>query len=353
MILIAFLSGLLLSLALTPLVRAFAFKTGAMDRPDGGRKRHERATPLYGGLAVFLAFAASALWLRSDLLGGFLHAKHLAGILLGAATLVLGGLLDDRFDLKPRHQLFFTATAALIIIASGIGADVITNPLGGVLRLDHWQLMLFTRHGVPYRLILPADLFTFAWLMTMMYATKFLDGVDGLVSRLGVIGMTVLALYGLTPEAGQPELSRLAMMAAGAFGGFLFYNARPASIFLGEGGATLTGFLLGVIAIMAGGKIGTTLMVMAVPLMDLVWTVIRRLLDGSSPMRGDDGHLHFRLQQLGLTPGVTAALFWLFAAAFGGAGLFLEGNAKLLALAILAILFMTGAIWLRLRNRRQ
>lgn len=347
MILYAFALGLGLSMLLTPLVRRLAARFGAIDRPDGGRKRHERPTPLWGGLAVYAAFALSAWALRGHLLGGFLEPKHLLGILVGGGFLVLGGTLDDRFDLKPRHQLFFTVSAALAIVASGIGADVITNPLGGVLRLDQWQWTVFVRDGLPYRLVLPADLFTFGWLMVMMYATKFLDGVDGLVSGLGVIGMTVLALYGLTPEAGQPELSRLAMIAAGAFGGFLFYNARPASIFLGEGGSTLAGFLLGVIAVMAGGKIGTTLMVMAVPLMDLAWTVVRRALDGRSPMRGDDGHLHYRLVALGLTPGQTVGVFWLFAAAFGFAGLFLEGRDKLLALAILAILFMIGVLRLR------
>lgn len=353
MILYGFAFGLLVSLTLTPLIRFFARRRGILDAPGGERKTHGKPTPLLGGLAIFLALAAAVLAFKGSLLGGFLMPKHLTGILIGAAILVVGGYLDDRYDLKPRHQLVFTAAAAIAVIASGIGADVITNPFGGVWRLDLWHLTLFERGGVPYRLTLPADLFTFGWLMAMMYTTKLLDGLDGLVSGLVVIGATVMALYSLTPLVGQPELARLAMITAGAFGGFLFYNARPASIFLGEGGSTLAGFLLGVMAVMAGGKIGTTLMVLAVPFMDMVWTIIRRLFEGRPPAAGDAGHLHFRLVALGLTPGQTVTLFWLFAAAFGGVGLFLRGKEKLPALAILAILFIGVSALSRRRHKER
>ena len=349
MILYGFASGLILSLALTPLVRLIAKRFGVLDVPDAERKLHRKPTPLLGGLAIFMALALSVIAFKGSLLGGFLMPKHLAGILIGAAVLIIGGYFDDRYDLKPWQQLGFTAAAA----AAGIGADVITNPFGGVWRLDLWHLTVFERGGVPYRLTLPADLFTFGWLMAMMYTTKLLDGLDGLVSGLVVIGATVLALYSLTPLVGQPELARLAMIAAGAFGGFLFYNARPASIFLGEGGSTLAGYLLGVMAVMAGGKIGTTLMVLAVPFMDMLWTIVRRLFEGRSPVKGDAGHLHFRLVASGLTPGRTVALFWLFAAAFGGVGLFLRGKEKLPALAILAILFVSVSVVSRRRHQTE
>ncbi len=337
----SFFYGLLFAIPATYAVRFFALKKGIVDRPDGGRKTHEKATPLLGGLAVCLAFALAVFCVRHDLLGGFLLQKHLIGILLGAAILIIGGALDDRYRLRPALQLVFPAAAALVVIASGIGADVITNPLGGApLRLDLWHLRLFHYGGVPYQLTLPADLFTFAWLMGMTYTTKLLDGLDGLVSGLGIIGFVVIALLSLTPEFAQPELARLAMAAAGALGGFLFFNARPASIFLGEGGSTLVGFLLGTMAILSGAKIGITLLVLAVPIMDVAWTIARRLFSGSPLAQGDAEHLHFRLVRGGLSPGWTVALFWLFAAAFGGAGLFIRGRQKLLALAILAILFV-------------
>ncbi len=345
----AFLYGLFFSMVTSRVVRFLAARAGIVDRPDGDRKTHERATPLLGGIAVFVAFMAAVLCVRQGLLGGFLLEKHLIGMLVGTAILVIGGALDDRYRLRPAFQIVFPALAALTIIASGIGADVITNPFGGVFRLDQWDLTLFRHGGVPYQLTLPADLFTFVWLMGMTYTTKLLDGLDGLVSGLGVIGFAVIALFSLTPEMAQPELARLAMAAAGALGGFLFFNARPASIFLGEGGSTLVGFLLGTMAILSGAKIGITLLVLAVPIMDVAWTIARRAVSGRSIAKGDAEHLHFRLVRGGLSPGQTVALYWFFAAAFGGAGLFIRGRQKLLALAILAILFVLTAFILRRR----
>lgn len=349
MVLNAFVYGFLAALIFTPIVRFFAKKKGIIDRPDGLRKTHDGPTPLLGGLAVFAAFALAVTLTLGGLLGGFLLAKHLMGILLGGLVLVIGGFLDDRYDLPPRLQILFPALASLIVIASGIGASVITNPLGGVLHLDAWQWTIFTLGETPYHLTLPADLFTFAWLMGMMYTTKLLDGLDGLVSGLGVIGFTVLAVYSLSPQTAEPELARLAMGAAGALGGFLFYNARPASIFLGEGGSTLVGYLLGVLAILAGGKIGVTLMILAVPIMDAAWTIMKRLQQRRSVAQGGQDHLHFLLVNKGLSPGKTTLLFWLFAAAFGGAGQFIGGWEKLLAMAILGMLYVAVALLLSKR----
>jgi len=349
MVLYAFIAGFVLALVATPLTAHLARKTGAVDLPDGDRKTHARPTPLLGGLAIFVAFVAAVLVIRGGLLGGFLLAKHLAGIVIGGCILMIGGALDDRYRLRPAYQLAFPALAALVVIASGIGADLITNPLGGTFRLDLWEITLFTYAGNPYHLTLPADLFTFVWLMGMMYTTKLLDGLDGLVTGLGVIGFFVIAMLSLTPDVAQPELARLAMAAAGAAGGFLFFNARPASIFLGEGGSTFIGFLLGVMAILSGGKIGVTLLVLAVPIMDVAWTIARRVQLGRSISQGGVDHLHFRLVRWGVPPGIAVVLFWLFAAAFGGAGLFIRGRDKLLALGILAILFIVITLWIRNR----
>jgi UDP-GlcNAc:undecaprenyl-phosphate GlcNAc-1-phosphate transferase len=353
MIIFGFALGLIFSLVLTPAVRHLAGKWGVLDVPDLARKIHPRPTALMGGAAIFLSITLAALLSRDGLLGGFILPKHLIGILVGGALLAIGGALDDRFNLKPKYQIIFPVLAALAVIVSGIGIEVITNPWGGVLRLDQWKLALFQAGGVPYHLVLPADAIVFAWLMVMMYTTKLMDGLDGLVSGIAVIGFIVLALLSLTPEFGQPELARFGLVAAGAFGGFLFYNARPASIFLGEGGATLAGYLLGVTAIMSGAKIGITLLILAVPFLDLLWTVFRRVvLERRSFARADAGHLHFRLADLGFTPGQTVALYWCFAATFGGVGLFIRGSGKLLALASLAALFIAVTFLLRSVSRR-
>lgn len=347
MVLQHFILGLAFSLILTPIIAKIARKYGILDKPDGDRKNHKKAVPLLGGTAIFLAFVIAASFATKGLFGGFLLPKHLIGIVLGSMILVIGGALDDIWNLKPSRQILFPIAAALVIIASGIGATYITNPFGGVLRLDLWQIPVFTYGGNPYHISLPGDLFTFVWLMVMMYTTKLLDGLDGLVSGLGIIGFTVIALLSLTPEVAQPELARLSMIAAGAVGGFLFYNGFPASIFLGEGGSTLVGFLLGTLAILSGGKIGITLLVLAVPLIDVAWTIFRRLvLERKSVASADVGHLHFRLRALGLSHRETVAVFWLFAAGFGGTGLFLRGREKALAFVLLAAVFILVTVFL-------
>lgn len=341
MVLSGFFLGLILSLALTPIVRVLSRRFGMLDAPDAQRKLQYKAIPLMGGLAVMIAFGLTALILQDGLLGGFLLKKHLIGILGGGCILIIGGILDDRFNLPPLSQIAFPALASLMVIASGIGIDYVTNPFGGTFRMDMWQLPIFSSNGALHYLTMPGDFFVFIWLMVMMYTTKLLDGLDGLVSGLGVIGFTVIGLLSLMPEVAQPELARLAMMAAGAVGGFLFYNGFPASIYLGEGGSTLIGYLLGVMAILSGGKIGVTLLVLAVPLMDTIWTVIRRtFIEKKSFASADLGHLHFRLQALGLTRLQTVTVFWVFAGAFGGVGLFIPGKEKVYALALLGALFI-------------
>ena len=351
MILNGFLLGLGISLIVTPIVRRYARVLGVIDRPDRERKKHAKATPLMGGVAILIALCLSMLLFQDDLLGGFLLKKHLIGIMLGAVVLTVGGILDDAYDLPPAMQLGFTSAAALVVIGSGIGIDYITNPFGGTFRMDAWEIPVLTLGGSPHHLTLPGDLFAFVWLMIMMYTTKLLDGLDGLVSGLGVIGFTTVALLSLMPEVAQPELARLAMMAAGATGGFLFYNGFPASIFLGEGGSTLIGFLLGVMAIISGGKIGVTILILAVPLMDTAWTVVRRtVFERKSLAVGDLGHLHFRLRALGLSHPQAVAAFWLFSAAFGGAALFIRGREKVLALGILAAVFILISLHDRSKN---
>ena len=335
-----FFVSLAATVVLVPLVRRLAVSWGILDVPGADRKQHVRPVPLLGGLAIFAAIALVTVVYRGQLLGGFLLGKHLAGILLGALVLVIGGALDDRYNLKPRWQLLFPALASLIVIASGLGVDYVTNPFGGILRLDLWTWKLFSAGGVPYQLTFPGDLFTFAWLLVMSYATKLLDGVDGLVSGLTFIGAAVVVLLSLTPEVGQPELARLAAIVAGAFLGFLFWNRPSARIFLGEGGSTLAGWLLGVMAVLSGAKIGITLLIMAVPLLDLAWTLARRIFVERKPWdQGDRGHLHFRLLDSGLSPWATDLFYWSFAAGFGAIGLFIGGRDKILALVLLAALF--------------
>jgi UDP-N-acetylmuramyl pentapeptide phosphotransferase/UDP-N-acetylglucosamine-1-phosphate transferase len=169
----------------------------------------------------------------------------------------------------------------------------------------------------------------------MMFTTKFLDGLDGLVAGIGLIaGMTLFALS-LSAGVSQPITASFAIILAGALAGYLIYAFHPASIFFGEGGSTFVGFVLGVLSVILGGKIATALLVMGIPILDVAWVIAQRLWSGQSPFRGDRLHIHFKLIDLGFTQKQTALILYGISAVFGFTAVFLQSMGKLVALGIL------------------
>ncbi len=351
-LLIAFLAAIVV----TPMVRATSTRLGIVDRPDGGRKTHSRPIPLLGGLALFFAIAFTILWAlyAGWLPGPHIKEKYLFGLLLATTLLVIGGALDDRFNLRPSRQIIWPILATLAVVASGIGVVYITNPLGGQLVLDRISVVVLWWKGIPYRFTLLADIFTFLWLLGMTYTTKLLDGLDGLVSGITVIGAIIIAVVSITRDVAQPDTATLALIVAGAFLGFLLFNFHPATIFLGEGGSTLAGFLLGTLAIISGGKIATTLLVIALPLFDAAIVILRRMfVERRSPTSADRTHLHFRLLDLGFTPRQVVLFYWFVAALFGVATFVLQGWEKLIVLALVgSVIIATTAVTMIIFKKR-
>ncbi len=339
-------SAAVISMILTPAIIWLARHWEVMDEPKEGRKIHRQSTPLLGGLAPFLSFGIVVLaiiFFAPQFFAPALPIKKIIGLLVSGLVLMIGGFLDDRYNLRPGRQIIFPILAALVVIASGIGIREVTNPWGGVISLVWWERILFWWQGIPYRLTLPADFFTFVWLLGLMYTTKFLDGLDGLVSGLTVIGLLVIFLLTMTHLWYQPSVGLLALMAAGAFLGFLFFNFHPAKIFLGEGGSLWAGFLLGGLAIISGGKIATTLLILGVPVLDAAWVILRRVLwEKKSPIRADTKHLHFRLLEAGFSSRQAVIIFYILAAFFGTLTLILQSQEKLAALGFLSGLMIMG-----------
>jgi UDP-GlcNAc:undecaprenyl-phosphate GlcNAc-1-phosphate transferase len=355
--LLTFLVSIAVSAAVTPLIMRLAMRVGAVDRPDAGRKRHARPTPLLGGLAVFagitvaLVVALVAGWLPAEHIEG----KHVAGIILAMALLAFGGAWDDVRRLKPSLQIFWPLVAVLVIIASGVGISTVTNPFGGLIHLDPYRFTVLWWQGIPYRITPFADLFTLVWLMTMTYTTKLLDGLDGLVAGIAVIGGLVIAAVSFLGDVHQPDTALLALAVAGAFAGVLFFNFYPARIFLGESGSVMAGFLLATLAIISGGKIATTLLVLGLPLFDAATVVLRRLFrERTSPFSGDRLHLHFRLLDWGFTERQAVLIFYFVATLFGTSTLFLHGSQKVVALGVvLSLAAFSIAAWSVTVGRRR
>jgi len=325
-----FLASFLLSVFLTLGVKRIALYFKIVDQP-GERKIHKSEIPLLGGMAIFLSFFA-ILFLYSDrFLAGNLEWHHLLGFFSGALLIIIGGFLDDKYNLPAKWQIVFPILAIVAVVIGGVEIEKITNPLGGFIYLKD--------------LIIVGPALIALWLLGMMYTTKLLDGVDGLVSGIGAIGALVIFLFTLTTKYFQPDIALAAAILMGAAGGFLVFNFYPAKIFLGEGGSLFFGYILGVLAIISGGKIAIALLIMGIPILDVAWTIMRRIFQGKNPFRfADNKHLHHRLLRLGLNQRQTVLVFYFFSLIFGLSSLFLQSRGKLLVLLLLLLIMLTIVI---------
>lgn len=338
-----FLASVILTAVLTLFVKRIAVFLKVVDQPDlsqpTSRKIHERAIPLLGGLAIFVIYFAGLFIFQDHFLAGNLKFNHLLSFFLGGLFLMFGGFLDDKYHLKPWQQIAFPLLAIAAIILGGVEIAKITNPFGGVFDLKS--------------LVFLSPALIALWLLGMMYTTKLLDGVDGLVTGVSAIGGLVIFLFTLTTRYYQPDLAFAAILLTGTALGFLIFNFNPAKIFLGEGGSLLLGYILGVLAIISGGKIAIALLIMGIPILDLVWTILRRLAKGKNPFRfSDRQHLHHRFLELGLSQKQTVLIFYSLSLVFGLSGLFLQSLGKLWALiGLLILMFIIVVIFWSLDRR--
>jgi UDP-GlcNAc:undecaprenyl-phosphate GlcNAc-1-phosphate transferase len=277
-------------LVLTPVARALALRWMLVDRPDGRRKLHSRAIPLGGGLAVFCA-AAGALVISAALWGlppehdGTQHT-YLYGLLLASVVLCGVGLVDDLGRMRGRHKLLGQVVAVGLVMNSDVYVQAID--------LFGWHLEL----GL---LSLP---FTMFLLLGAINSLNLIDGMDGLLSSIGLI--ICVAFGAMALSNGRVETAWVAFSLAAALLGFLFYNFPPASIYLGDSGSMVIGLTIGVLAIQSSLKGGATVALaaptalLAIPIFDTTAAVLRRTLTGRSIYSTDRAHLHHCLLRRGL-----------------------------------------------------
>lgn len=318
----------LIAVLITPVVRKFAFRVGAVDVPRAPRNLHDKTTAKLGGLAILIAFfvAVGAYLIFGQVNFQVVPIKFFLAIGIGAIILMIGGFLDDKYELSPKVLWIFPSLAALVIVLFGIGVGIktLSNPFGDPINLS------FAIIGIP-----ASGIFAWLWMMGMMFTTKFLDGLDGLVAGIGSIASFTLFLLSLTETVNQPITATIAIILFGALLGYLFYAFNPASIFLGDGGSLFVGFILGALSILLGGKIATAFLVMGIPILDVAWVILRRLVTGKSPFKGDRLHLHFKLLDSGFSQRQTAIILYIVSAGFGLTAVFLQSMGKLIAMLVL------------------
>lgn len=294
---VAFLFASASVVALTPVFRIIATRIDLVDHP-GDRKRHHCATPLMGGVSIFLAFTVSLaggalLWPelpQGELADTPLGWVQLVLMMVGGGFIMVGvGLLDDRFELKPRTKLFLHTAAAVLVGVYFIWRGA--------------QVSLFLT-GAPW---LAAGV-TLAWLVGMTNSMNLLDHADGLASGIGGIAALFFMIINLLN--GNLAVSFACAALAGASLGFLVFNFSPASVFMGDAGSNFLGFTLGVIAVLGvytpEGSIRelavlSPLLVLAVPLLDTLLVSEYRLRRGAPLFAADRNHLAHRLTRIGLS----------------------------------------------------
>lgn len=332
-------ASLVLAVAFTAATIRIARKFNVIDKPGPARKIHKSETPLLGGLAIFLAFFLVLFFSHDKLVAGNLEYSHWLGFFIGAGFLMLGGFLDDKYGLKPEYQIIWPLLAVASVILGGVSIEKITNPFDDFLYFDSawFSHILIT-----------------CWLLGMMYTTKLLDGLDGLVTGMTAIGAAIIFLFTMTTAYFQPDIGLASLVLASACAGFLVFNWHPAKIFLGDGGSLFLGYALGVLSIISGSKIAIALLVMGLPVLDVFWTIARRLAAGQNPFRiADRKHLHFRLLDLNLGYRKTVLIFYGLSALFGVSALFLQSLGKFIALLLLIILMLAIIIILNQADKKR
>lgn len=279
----------LISLLLTPVVRDYALKWNWVDQPDQQRKLHSRPIPRLGGIGIVIAYVAAlglvlAAPYRSlpfDLPFAMTGAIRL---LPAAATIFIVGLVDDIYNLKAWQKLVGQVVASLMAYAAGFG------------------VVVFQGDPLPMWISLPVSIL---WLVGCANALNLIDGMDGLAAGVGFFAAMTMMIAALTNQS--LELALVTAPLAGALLGFLRYNFNPASIFLGDCGSLLIGFLLGCFGAVWSHKSATVLgmtaplMALAIPLLEVLVSIARRFLRGQPIFQADRGHIHHRLLARGLT----------------------------------------------------
>ncbi|HOY67724.1 MAG TPA: MraY family glycosyltransferase [Candidatus Ozemobacteraceae bacterium] len=301
----AFFLAWMLGLLLVPMVRRMAIKLGLVDRP-GSRKIHRHPVPRIGGLAIYTAGIMGALPFLSDDI-------KTTGVMLAGTFIFLVGLIDDLIDLPAKVKLAGQILACIILVSFQVRIDFVTD--------------FITGKGLVALGLLTLPL-TFAWVIGLTNTVNLVDGVDGLAGGIVFIALATLIGVRLLSHHTQDAVvigNVLVLTAAimGALLAFLRYNVHPASIFMGDSGAYFLGFMTSALSV-AGAAKGTILLPLVIPLiafglpvLDVVFAILRRFFRKVPIFQADKEHLHHHLLRLGFSQADTTRFMWMVSSCFG------------------------------------
>lgn len=303
---IGFVVSLGLALGLTPLVKRFAHKVGAVDVPNA-RKVHTTIMPRLGGLAIFMAFMVT-FFLVIPFLPIDLTARELNFIkafLVGGTITILLGALDDRFDLPAKLKFVVQiATACVVVFGFDIKLEFANIPFHTYASVESWV-------AIP---------FTILWIVGVTNAINLIDGLDGLAAGVSAIAIGTIAVMAFL--MGNVIVVLISLLLLGSIIGFLYFNFHPAKIFMGDSGALFLGFSLALLSLLGFKQVAivsflTPLILIGVPLSDTMFAIVRRWMQKKPIFSPDKGHLHHCLRELGFSHRQTVLIIYAIAAFFG------------------------------------
>lgn len=322
--LLAFAVSLLVAYVMTPPVKRFAEKVGAIDVPRDNRRVHDHPIPRMGGLAIFIGFVLSLIFFVP-------MSTKVLGLLVGSVIIAVMGGVDDIVSLNPWVKLAGQIVAALVAIRCGLVFDVISNP-------NIFAEETYIEIGW---LSIPL---TMLWIVGCTNAVNLIDGLDGLavgVSAISSMTMLIVSLF-----VSEPVVSIILAALTGACLGFMPYNLNPAKIFMGDVGSQLLGFVLSTASIMGLFKLHAIitffvpLLALALPLADTIFAFFRRILHGQSPFKADKGHFHHRLLAMGLNQKQVVAVLYGISAVLGLLAVLMAGDSMAVKIICLVAAFI-------------
>ena len=318
----AFVIALVVTYICTPLVKHFAVKVGAIDKPDA-RKVHQVSIPRLGGLAIYIGYMVSLLYSVKDM-------SSVKGLIVGSIILVAVGIWDDIKQIGPKTKLMGQILAALMLPLFGNAVHFIS--IG-----DH--LLYLEYFAIPL---------TVFWIVGFTNIVNLIDGLDGLAAGISLIACITICI--VTLQMGQIELACITLALAGAACGFLRYNFNPAKIFMGDTGSMLLGYTMAAISVMGSVKTAATValvvpvIVLGLPILDTLFAIVRRRINGRPVFQPDKGHLHHRLLAMGLTQKQAVLLMYAITALLGCVSI-VAAKANFIIGVLLVLVILCACVW--------
>ena len=323
-----FLVALAVTFVLTPVVKNFAIRIGAVDKPDA-RKVHHGLIPRLGGRAIYAGFMVSVIATI-----GFTY--EMVGIMVGATFLIAVGIADDVYSLPPKVKLLGQIIAAAIpVVIFNINIEWIDVPRLGIIYL-------------PEIISLPLTIF---WIIGFVNTVNLIDGLDGLAAGIATIASIAIAL--LAFQMGQWVAAAAMIAMTGACLAFLQYNFNPAKIFMGDTGSMFLGYIISAVSVMGSMKTVATavlivpLLALTVPITDTLLAIVRRKSSGVPIFSPDKNHLHHRLLAKGLNQKQVVLVMYALTAFFSCTALIVIHLSLWIGIAIVAIALVLFVLWAR------